>query len=182
MYTTPTTTVGLASRVGVGLPLITGGCQCHTCVTEPEFDVVNAVALLIELCCGPCMYWGQSRFGPAAARLAGPAVGAPAAPAAGASTTPARPSAAARRIARRWRPTWNITNPFHCLLASVTYSLWRQLAEADGNRTRQPRGARLTGFEDRGGHQAPGRLRARPYCPATAAPSAHSEIRGACGG
>jgi hypothetical protein len=34
-----------------------------------------------------------------------------------------------------------------------------QVAEADGNRTRQPRSARLTGFEDRGGHQAPRRLR-----------------------
>src|SRR5262249_34074450 len=31
-------------------------------------------------------------------------------------------------------------------------------AEADGKRPRQPRGARLTGFEDRGGHQAPRRL------------------------
>src|SRR5215467_14264011 len=94
MYTTPATTVGLASRAGAGLPLITGGCQCHTCVTEPEFDVVNAVALLAELCCGPCRYWGQSRFGAAAGGLAGPVERAPAAPAAGASTTPARPSAA----------------------------------------------------------------------------------------
>jgi hypothetical protein len=34
-----------------------------------------------------------------------------------------------------------------------------QVAEADGNRTRQRRCASLTGFEDRGGHQAPGRLR-----------------------
>jgi hypothetical protein len=39
----------------------------------------------------------------------------------------------------------------------------RACAEADGNRTRQPCGARLTGFEDRGGHQAPGRLRRRGY-------------------
>src|SRR5215472_6993102 len=93
MYTTPATTVGLASRAGAGLPLITGGCQCHTCVTEPEFDVVNAVALLTELCCGPCSYWGQSRFGARA----------PAAPAAGASTTPARPSAAISGTAgHRW--------------------------------------------------------------------------------
>ena len=34
-----------------------------------------------------------------------------------------------------------------------------QVAEADGNRTRQRRGAALTSFEDRGGHQAPRRLR-----------------------
>src|SRR5215469_15849289 len=94
MYTTPATTVGLASRAGVGLPLITGGCQCHTCLAEPEFDVVNAVALLTELCCGPCRYWGQSRLGPAALRLADPAERAPAAPAAGASTTLARLNAA----------------------------------------------------------------------------------------
>ena len=33
------------------------------------------------------------------------------------------------------------------------------VAEADGNRTRQPRGARLTGFEDQGDHQEPRRLR-----------------------
>ncbi len=38
-----------------------------------------------------------------------------------------------------------------------------QVAEADGNRTRQPRRARLTGFEDRGDHQAPRRLRRRRY-------------------
>jgi len=31
-------------------------------------------------------------------------------------------------------------------------------AEADGNRTRRRRGAPSTGFEDWGGHQAPGRL------------------------
>ena len=34
-----------------------------------------------------------------------------------------------------------------------------QLAEADGNRTRQRRSAALTGFEDRGAHQVPRRLR-----------------------
>src|SRR5215831_21373210 len=34
-------------------------------------------------------------------------------------------------------------------------------AEADGNRTRLRRGTPHTGFEDRGGHQAPGRLRGR---------------------
>src|SRR5689334_1619486 len=112
MYTAPATTVGLASRAGAGLPLITGGCQCHTWVTEPEVDVVNAVALLTELCCGPCRYWGQSRLGPAAALLTGPAVRAPAAPAAGARTTPARPSAAISGIARNRAPTSNITNSF----------------------------------------------------------------------
>jgi len=31
-------------------------------------------------------------------------------------------------------------------------------AEADGNRTRRRRGTPSTGFEDWGGHQAPGRL------------------------
>jgi len=30
-----------------------------------------------------------------------------------------------------------------------------QVAEADGNRTRRRRGTPPTGFEDRGGHQAP---------------------------
>ena len=34
-----------------------------------------------------------------------------------------------------------------------------QVAEADGNRTRRRRSAPSTGFEDRGGHQAPRRLR-----------------------
>jgi hypothetical protein len=34
-----------------------------------------------------------------------------------------------------------------------------QVAEADGNRTRQRRSAALTGFEDRGDHQVPRRLR-----------------------
>lgn len=34
-----------------------------------------------------------------------------------------------------------------------------QVAEADGNRTRQRRSAALTGFEDRGDHQVPIRLR-----------------------
>ena len=34
-----------------------------------------------------------------------------------------------------------------------------QVAEADGNRTRRRRSAPPTGFEDRGGHQAPSRLR-----------------------
>ncbi len=34
-----------------------------------------------------------------------------------------------------------------------------QVAEADGDRTRRRRGAPSTGFEDRGGHQAPRRLR-----------------------
>src|SRR6266568_2685510 len=139
MYTAPATTVGLASSAGAGLPLITGGCQCHTCVTEPEFDVVNAVALLTELCCGPCRYWGQSRFG---AALAGPAVRVPAAPAAGASTTPASPNATTSGTIRHCGSIWNITNS-------------RALAEADGNRTRRRRGAPSTGFEDRGGHQAP---------------------------
>ncbi len=33
------------------------------------------------------------------------------------------------------------------------------VAEADGNRTRRRRSAPSTGFEDRGGHQAPRRLR-----------------------
>src|SRR6516164_5200693 len=117
MYTTPATTVGLASSAGAGLPLITGGCQCHTCVTEPEFDVVNAVALLTELCWGPCRYWGQSRFGaalwPADPAARGPAaseVGAPAAPAAGANTTPASANAAASGRPRHRGPRWNIMN------------------------------------------------------------------------
>jgi hypothetical protein len=38
-------------------------------------------------------------------------------------------------------------------------AVFPQVAEADGNRTRRRRSAPSTGFEDRGGHQAPGRLR-----------------------
>src|SRR5580700_10904726 len=95
MYTTPATTVGLASSAGASLPLITGGCQCHTWLTEAEFDVVKAVALLTELCCGPCRYWGQSRFGAAPAALADPA--------AGTSAAPARANAAIGSIARHRR-------------------------------------------------------------------------------
>src|SRR5499425_3585952 len=103
MYTTPATTVGLASRAGAGLPLITGGCQCHTWWAEAAFDGVNAVALLTELCCGPCSYCGQSRFGaavcacPAAAALAD----APAAPAAGIRVRPAAIKAAVSVTPRR---------------------------------------------------------------------------------
>src|SRR5579859_2500051 len=100
MYTTPAATVGLASRAGAGSPLITGGCQCHTWLTEPAFDVVKAVALLTELCCGPCRYWGQSRSGAALAALAGPAAGAIAAP--------ARANAAIGSIARHREPVCEI--------------------------------------------------------------------------
>ncbi len=39
----------------------------------------------------------------------------------------------------------------------------RRSAEADGNRTRRRRGAPPAGFEDRGAHQVPRRLRTRPY-------------------
>ena len=38
------------------------------------------------------------------------------------------------------------------------------LAEADGNRTRQGAHHPLNGFEDRGAHQEPGRLRSKPTC------------------
>jgi hypothetical protein len=38
-----------------------------------------------------------------------------------------------------------------------------QLAEADGNRTRQRRGTPLSGFEDQGNHQESRRLRPRLY-------------------
>src|SRR5215813_4449000 len=101
MYTTPATTVGLASRAGAGLPGMAGGCQCHTWRAEAAFDGVNAVALLTELCCGPCSYCGQSRFG--AAVRAGPAAlaGAPAAPAAGTSVRPAAASAGISVTPRR---------------------------------------------------------------------------------
>src|SRR5690348_4852266 len=67
MYTRPAATVGLASSRGAGLPVITGGCQCHTWVADAAFDGVNAVAGLTELCCGPCRYCGQSRLAPDAA-------------------------------------------------------------------------------------------------------------------
>src|SRR5215472_11185866 len=66
MYTRPAATVGLASSSGAGLPVITGGCQCHTWVAEAAFADVNAVARLTELCCGPFRYCGQSRSDPAA--------------------------------------------------------------------------------------------------------------------
>src|SRR5580704_5762594 len=104
MYTTPATTVGLASSAGASLPLITGGCQCHTWLTEAEFDVVKAVALLTELCCGPCRYWGQSRFGAARAALADPA--------AGASAAPARANAAIGSVARHRGPVCDIMGSF----------------------------------------------------------------------
>ena len=39
------------------------------------------------------------------------------------------------------------------------YLVFAQVAEADGNRTRRRRSAPSTGFEDRGDHQAPRRLR-----------------------
>jgi DNA-binding transcriptional LysR family regulator len=45
-------------------------------------------------------------------------------------------------------------------MINMTFGL---VAEADGNRTRRRRGAPPTSFEDRGGHQAPRRLRRRPY-------------------
>jgi hypothetical protein len=41
--------------------------------------------------------------------------------------------------------------------------LFKKVAEADGNRTRQAENLGLVGFEDRGGHQAPRHLRARTY-------------------
>src|SRR6266849_8789877 len=98
MYTTPATTVGLASRAGAGWPLITGGCQCHPWCAEAAFDGVNAVALLTALCCGPCSYCGQSRLtaraGLAATALAGGAANAAAGAAGGTSIRPASPKAA----------------------------------------------------------------------------------------
>src|SRR5215467_10291312 len=109
MYTTPATTVGLASRAGAGLPLITGGCQCHTWCAEAAFDGVNAVALLTELCCGPCSYCGQSRFG-AAVRAAGPL--AAVAPAAGTSIRPAAAKAAASVTPRRVMVALDIAGSF----------------------------------------------------------------------
>ncbi len=87
MYTSPAITVGLASRTGAGSPLTTGGCQCHTWFADAAFDGVNAVALLNELCCGPCRYWGQSRLGPAVR-------GEPATATWGTCTTPISPIAA----------------------------------------------------------------------------------------
>lgn len=39
--------------------------------------------------------------------------------------------------------------------------MFPQVAEADGNRTRQAEDLGLVGFEDRGGHQAPTRLQGR---------------------
>ena len=44
-----------------------------------------------------------------------------------------------------------------------TYAEDALVAEADGNRTRQRRGAPLSGFEDQGDHQEPRRLRAVLY-------------------
>src|SRR5215467_13934214 len=121
MYTTPATTVGLASRAGAGLPLITGGCQCHTWCAEAAFDGVNAVALLTELCCGPCSYCGQSRFG--AAVRAGPA--------AGTSVRPAAASAAISVTPRRAMMVLDIAGSLRVPPARA------RVAEADGNRTRR---------------------------------------------
>src|SRR5215468_9669616 len=113
MYTTPATTVGLASRAGAGLPLITGGCQCHTWCAEAAFDGVNAVALLTELCCGPCSYCGQSRFGARACLAAAALAGAPAAPAAGTSIRPAAVNAVISVTRRRVMVTLDIAGSFH---------------------------------------------------------------------
>src|SRR5260370_1794885 len=97
VYTTPATRVGPASRAGAGWPLITGGCQCHTWCAEAAFDGVNAVALLTELCCGPCSYCGQSRLtaraGLAATALAGGAASAAAGAPRGTRNRPPRPNA-----------------------------------------------------------------------------------------
>ena len=49
-----------------------------------------------------------------------------------------------------------------------------RLAEADGNRTRQTELLGLTGFEDRGAHQEPSRLRREPYTVVRTAPDAGS--------
>src|SRR5215813_1453647 len=158
MYTTPATTVGLASRAGAGLPLITGGCQCHTWCAEAAFDGVNAVALLTELCCGPCSYCGQSRFGARACLAAAALAGAPAATAAGTSIRPAAVNAAISVARRRVMVALDIAGSFPRRSPPPA-----RVAEADGNRTRRRRSAPSTGFEDRGGHQAPGRLRRRHY-------------------
>src|SRR5215813_6115582 len=163
MYTTPATTVGLASRAGAGLPLITGGCQCHTWCAEAAFDGVNAVALLTELCCGPCSYCGQSRFGARACLAAAALAGAPAVTAAGTSIRPAAVNAAISVARRRVMVALDIAGSFPRHSPPPA-----RVAEADGNRTRRRRSAPSTGFEDRGGHQAPGRLRSRPYCAARA--------------
>ncbi len=48
------------------------------------------------------------------------------------------------------------------------------MAEADGNRTRQTELLGLTGFEDRGAHQEPSRLRREPYTVVRTAPDAGS--------
>ena len=111
MYTTPATTVGLASRAGAGLPLIAGGCQCHTWCAEAAFDGVNAVALLTELCCGPCSYCGQSRFGAAVRAGLAALADAPAAPAAGTSVKPAAVRAAISVTPRRVMAALDIAGP-----------------------------------------------------------------------
>src|SRR5215467_4536263 len=104
MYTRPAATVGLASSSGAGLPVITGGCQCHTWVADAAFDGVNAVAGLTELCCGPYRYCGQSRLGAATAR-------APAVPAWASRTTPTSPSAANHPRVRVRRSNLGIVIP-----------------------------------------------------------------------
>jgi hypothetical protein len=50
--------VGLASNTGTEVAVEDGQCQAR--LVEDAFDVVNAVARLTELCCGPCRYWTQS--------------------------------------------------------------------------------------------------------------------------
>jgi hypothetical protein len=60
MYTRAPTTVGLASSFGAGFPLTPPGVKCHARRTDAAFAVVNAVAALTDVCCGPCKYCGQS--------------------------------------------------------------------------------------------------------------------------
>jgi hypothetical protein len=57
-----------------------------------------------------------------------------------------------------------VTEPGPVLSASTAWTgrqgvTFTQVAEADGNRTRQRRSAALTSFEDWGDHQVPRRLR-----------------------
>src|SRR5215472_484281 len=144
MYTTPATTVGLASRAGAGLPLITGGCQCHTWCAEAAFDGVNAVALLTELCCGPCSYCGQSRFTARAALAAAGPAGALAAQAAGTSIRPAAARAAISVTPRRVMVALDIAGSFRVSPPPA------RVAEADGNRTRRRRCAPSTGLKTGG--------------------------------
>ena len=75
---------------------------------------------------------------------------------------PERPCLPGRHAGQRCRSHAAARAPYSALseaAANRRIPAFAQVAEADGNRTRRRRSAPSTGFEDRGDHQAPRRLR-----------------------